>query len=180
MPVISPKLKTPSPKAQRNGHIKIDLTIFAERINDRERRSQVDALRCAQEQANDLSKVRDECKRQGIKFDEWLKNVTAFGRARAYHYLKFAEYLVTRPTMPHDELWAERQRISGNRRVGAQGRGESENGTAVKSVKLLFAIAEWEEWKETMMSARKHFNVDDDSSAALMVVKEWLIKVYNA
>lgn len=126
MPVVSPKLTTPTPKAQRKGHITIDLAIFAERINDRERKSQVDALRCAQEQANDLSKVRDECKRQNIKFDEWVKeNVTAIGRARAYHYLKFAQCLVTRPTMPHDELWVEWQSISGNRRVGAQGR----NGT---------------------------------------------------
>jgi hypothetical protein len=63
-----------------------------------------------------LIEVREQCQRQGIGFTTWLKDnedVVGFKTARAYHYVKLAEFLVTRNPRP-EEMEAEWRRISGN------------------------------------------------------------------
>lgn len=61
-----------------------------------------------------LIEARAECRRRGIKWLAWLAaNVTNVGRARVYHYIAFAELLVTRNLTPDDQ-WEAWRRISGN------------------------------------------------------------------
>jgi hypothetical protein len=60
-----------------------------------------------------LIKARDECKRSGRKWIPWLRAHVKFSQARAYHYLRLAEFLVTRNPTP-EETEDEWRRISGN------------------------------------------------------------------
>jgi hypothetical protein len=72
-----------------------------------------------------LIETRDECKRRGESFTEWLdkhRHVTKVGRARAYHYIAWAEYLVTRRgAVTEEEAEAEWRRISGNENKSGPG-----------------------------------------------------------
>jgi hypothetical protein len=97
-----------------------ELERLATSINARERKSRADRLRHAQEQGNALLRAKALCEvTMPGQFVKWLdEHITAFTRSRAYHFMQFAEFLVTRKHLPTEEKWKEWQRISGNTAPG--------------------------------------------------------------
>jgi hypothetical protein len=61
-----------------------------------------------------LKEAREECRRQGLAFNTWLKDNVRFSRARAYHYMALDDRLVTRRDLTPEQMVDEWRRISGN------------------------------------------------------------------
>jgi hypothetical protein len=109
---------------------KPDLNYLADSINTRERLTKTDVLKVAWEQGEELILARATCKFRKIRFNKWLaNNITEFGRARAYHYIAYADWYACLVTRRGEEpklevMWEKWQKISGNTSKGKDGQGK--------------------------------------------------------